>query len=226
MTPSFRRISIHFALAGAGLALLAGCAAPPAGGANPMSFFVTSSNPGKGGDLGGLAGADAHCQRLASSVGAGGKTWRAYLSTTATAGAAAVDARDRIGNGPWVNAKGVTVATSVANLHSDANNLNKQTAITEKGAVISGRGDAVNLHDMMTGSNTDGRAFAPGNDSTCRNWTSSTTGSAMVGHHDRIGLNESAPMKSWNTSHPSRACDLEALKATGGGGLYYCFAAQ
>ena len=210
--------------AAAAMVLLAACSSMSGGGKSPMGFFVTSANPGQGGDLGGLAGADAYCQRLASAVGAGNKTWRAYLSAVPAGGQPAVNARDRIGNGPWVNAKGVTVATSVADLHSASNQLNKQTALTEKGEVISGRGDPVNLHDILTGSSDDGRAVVGATDSTCGNWTSSSTGSAIVGHHDRIGLNESAPMKSWNSSHPSRGCDMASLKATGGGGLFYCFA--
>ena len=216
----------HLGAALTGALALAACSSLSGGGSHPMSFFITSSNPGQGGNLGGLAGAAPHCQRLASAVGAGRKPWRAYLSTTASGSSPGVDARSRIGNGPWVNAKGVTVAKNVDDLHGASNNLNKQTALTEKGEVVSGRGDAVNLHDIMTGSNTDGRAFAPGNDATCSNWTSGSTGAAMVGHHDRIGLNESAPMKSWNSSHPSRGCDLESLKTTGGGGLFYCFAAN
>ena len=191
---------------------------------NPMTFFVTSANAGKGADFGGLAGADAYCKKLATNVGAGGKNWRAYLSTT---GAAPVNARDRIGNGPWQNAKGVVVAKSVDDLHGASNNLNKSTALTEKGETISGRGDPVNLHDILTGSTADGRAdLAAKTDTTCGNWTLSGAGSAMVGHHDRIGLNESAPMKSWNASHATRGCDMESLKATGGGGLLYCFAAN
>lgn len=192
-----------------------------------MSFFLTSVNPGKGADLGGLSGADQYCQSLARSVGADGKTWRAYLSAAAVGSVAAVDARDRIGKGPWVNAKGVVVATSVDQLHGD-NNLNKQTALTEKGEIISGRGDPVNQHDILTGSTADGRLApaAAGGDSTCGNWTKSGEGSAFVGHHDRIGLNDSAPMKSWNASHPSRGCSLDALKSTGGSGLFYCFAAN
>lgn len=192
--------------------------------ANPMSFFVTSANPGKGGDLGGLAGADAYCKKLADTAGAGAKNWRVYLSTT---GAAPVNARDRIGNRPWQNAKGVVVATSVDNLHSAANNLNKTTALTEKGDVVSGRGDPVNMHDILTGSTAEGRAnVAATTDTTCANWKSSGAGSAMLGHHDRSGLDESAPAKSWNASHASRGCDIPSLKATGGNGLMYCFAAN
>lgn len=190
-----------------------------------MSFFVISANPGKGGDLGGLAGADAYCQKLASSAGAGGKTWHAYLSSMQTPDSPAVNARDRIGNGPWKNAKGEVIAKSVADLHGANNNLTKQTALTEKGEVLAGRGDPVNMHDILTGSQPDGTAIAPGADSTCNNWThGGADGQAIVGHHDRVGLNESAPMKSWNSSHPSRGCSLDALKATGGNGRFYCFA--
>jgi hypothetical protein len=192
-----------------------------------MTFFVTSVGPGKGGDLGGLAGADAHCARLAQAAGSSGKTWRAYLSTQ---GAGAVNAKDRIGAGPWQNAKGVVVAKSVADLHGASNNLNKQTALSEKGEVINGRGDTPNRHDILTGSQADGTAFAAGDDRTCGNWTSSAKGAAMVGHHDRKGLNESAPMLSWNSSHPSRGpgggCAQADLRGTGGDGLIYCFAAQ
>ena len=193
---------------------------------NAMTFFLTSANPGKGADFGGLAGADAYCNKLATDAGAGGKNWKAYLSTT---GAGSVNARDRIGKGPWQNAKGVVVATSVDDLHSANNKLSKTTALTEKGETISGRGDPVNLHDILTGSAEDGRvdaAAAAKGDTTCGNWTLSGAGSAIVGHHDRIGLNESAPMKSWNASHGTRGCDMASLKATGGGGLMYCFAAN
>ncbi len=190
-----------------------------------MTFFVTSAGPGKGGDLGGLTGADAHCARLATAAGVTGKTWRAYLSTQ---GPGAVNAKDRIGRGPWQNAKAVVVAKSVADLHSAANNLNKQTALSEKGDVINGRGDTPNRHDILTGSQPDGTAFPAGDDRTCGNWTSSTTGAAMVGHHDRQGLNTTPPMLSWNSSHPSRGpgggCAQSDLKGTGGDGLFYCFA--
>ncbi|MBI1202944.1 MAG: lectin [Rhodopseudomonas sp.] len=191
-----------------------------------MSFFVTSVGPGKGADLGGLAGADAHCQKLAVSAGAGTKTWKAYLSTQ---GAGAVNARDRIGKGPWVNAKGVTIAKDVAELHGD-NHLTKQTALSEKAEVINGRGDKPNRHDILTGSQTDGTAFPADKDMTCKNWTSSTQGSAMLGHADRIGLRDDAPSHSWNTSHPSRGpdggCSQADLRSTGGDGLLYCFAAN
>jgi len=199
--------------------LLAGCASAPS---NPMSFFVTSAGSGKGADLGGLAGADAHCEKLAASVGAGGKGWRAYLSTT---GATGVNARDRIGSGPWVNAKGVTIASDIASLHGN-NNLSKQTALTEKGELINGRGDTPNTHDMLTGSTPDGRAVADAGDSTCGNWTRSGEGSAWLGHHDRMGLRDDDASRSWNASHPSRGCSREALKSTGGDGLFYCFATR
>src|SRR6476659_5109344 len=168
-----------------------------------MSFFVTSTPIGNGGNLGGLDGADKQCQTLAGAAGAGGKTWHAYLSTQ---GPGAVNARDRIGHGPWKNAKGVVIAKDVAELHG-ANNLTKQTALTEKGTVVNGRGDTPNQHDVLTGTQPDGTAFPAGEDRTCANWTSGDAGQAMLGHADRIGLNDSAPMKSWNTSHPSRACN-------------------
>jgi hypothetical protein len=191
-----------------------------------MSFFITSAGPGKGADLGGLEGADRHCQQLAQAAGAGGKTWRAYLSTQ---GANAVNAKDRIGRGPWMNAKGVVVAKDLAELHG-TNNLNKQTGLSEKGEIINGRGDTPNRHDILTGSQSDGTAFAGADDRTCGNWTKSTQGAAMVGHHDRQGLNDSAPMLSWNSSHPSRGpdggCSQADLKSTGGDGLLYCFAAN
>ena len=189
-----------------------------------LSFFVTSAGPGKGADLGGLAGADRHCQQLASAVGAGGKTWHAYLSTQ---GAGAVNARDRIGKGPWVNAKGVIVAKDVAELHG-TNNLTKQTALTEKGEVNNGRGDTPNRHDILTGSQPDGTAFSGSDDRTCKNYSSSTQGAVMLGHADRQGLQDDAPSKSWNSSHPSRGqeggCSQGDLRSTGGDGLMYCFA--
>ena len=177
---------------------------------------------------GGIDGADAICQRLAQASGAGGKTWRAYLSTQAAGGAAAVNARDRIGAGPWRNAKGAVIASSVADLHGGAANLTKQTALNEKGEPVNGRGDTPNQHDMLTGSQPDGTAFGPGEDRTCGNYTKSgTEGAVMVGHHDRTGLDESPPAKSWNTSHPSRGgCSQDALRSTGGAGLFYCFAAK
>ncbi len=195
-----------------------------------MTFFVTSSGPGKGADLGGLDGADAQCQKLAQSAGAGAKTWRAYLSTQAADGKPAVNARDRIGKGPWQNAKGAVIAKDVADLHGAANNLTKQTALSEKGEVINGRGDTPNRHDILTGSQADGTAFAAGDDKTCKNWTSSTQGVAVVGHADRQGLRDDEPSKSWNSSHPSRGpdggCSQADLKSTGGDGLLYCFAAN
>jgi hypothetical protein len=190
-----------------------------------MTFFVTSVGSGKGADFGGLAGADKHCQTLAAAVGAGNKTWRAYLSTTAGGGMPAVNARDRIGSGPWQNAKGVVIAKNVEELHG-SNNLTKQTALTEKGGVVNGRGDNPNMHDILTGSQPDGTAFGPGEDRTCSNWTTSGDGHAMLGHSDRTGLDESAAAKSWNSSHPSRGCGDEALRSTGGAGLLYCFAAK
>jgi hypothetical protein len=193
------------------------------------SFFVTSVGVGNGGNLGGLAGADNHCQTLAQAAGAGTKTWHAYLSTQAADGKPAVNARDRIGKGPWQNSKGVVVAKDVAELHG-ANNLTKQTAVTEKGEINNGRGDTPNRHDVLTGSQPDGTAFAVADDRTCKNWTSSTQGSAIVGHADRIGLRDDDASKSWNSSHPSRGpdggCSQNDLKSTGGDGLMYCFAAN
>lgn len=194
--------------------------------AQEMSFFVTSVGSGKGADLGGLGGADAHCQSLAKAAGSKLTNWRAYLSTTAPGGDAGVNARDRIGKGPWSNAKGVVVAMSVQDLHSDANKINKQTALTEKGEIVSGRGDAVNAHDMLTGSDPSGNYSTAGGDTTCSNWTSSDAGSAILGHHDLIGLKDTRHMKSWNSSHGSAACSQDKLKATGGAGQFYCFAAN
>jgi len=219
-----RSHALRLALPALAAALLASCGTSGPGADNPMSFFVTSANPGKGADLGGLAGADRYCQALATNVGAGKRTWHAYLSTTATAGSPAVDARDRIGNGPWVNAKGRTIANNLAELHGSSNGLNKQTALTERGQVLAGRGDPVNMHDVLTGSSPEGRAMTDGKDTTCGNWTQSGAGSAIVGHHDRTGLDDSAPAKSWNSSHPTQGCSLEALKKTGGDGRLYCFA--
>ncbi len=204
------------------LALGACASMAPSTPQGKMTFFVTSANPGKGADLGGLAGADAHCQALASAVGAGKRTWHAYLATTSS-GQPLVNARDRIGSGPWQNVKGDVIATSVDNLHTD-NKLTKQTALTEKGSVVNGRGDTPNMHDILTGSQPDGRAIAGNVDSTCTNWTSSGEGAAMLGHSDRTGLDDSVPAKSWNSSHQSRGCGMDALKSTGGAGLLYCFA--
>ncbi|MGA8048705.1 MAG: hypothetical protein WCA09_00840 [Burkholderiales bacterium] len=190
-----------------------------------MTFFVTSTGSGKGADFGGLAGADRHCQTLAAAAGAGQRTWRAYLSTQGGVSSSAVDARSRIGRGPWQNAKGVVVARSVEDLHGE-NKLTKQTALTEKGEIVNGRGDQPNRHDILTGSQPDGTAFATGEDRTCSNWSSSGEGHAQLGHHDRIGLRDDAPSRSWNSSHPSRGCSDEALRSTGGAGLLYCFAAN
>ena len=216
-----RRASLLAVIAAASLG---GCAAwqSMTGGSTSPSFFVTSTNPGRGADFGGIAGADAHCRSLAASAGLPSRTWRAYLSTT---GAGGVNARDRIGSGPWYNVKGERVASNVDELHG-TNALAKQTALTERGAVVSGRGDPVNMHDVLTGSTPDGRASTAANDTTCGNWTKSGEGSAIVGHHDRMGLDENPPAKSWNSSHGTRACGMDALKATGGAGLLYCFAAN
>lgn len=214
-----RQSNLYSALAVA--TLLAACAS--GGGTskdNPMGFFVTSTNMGKGADLGGLEGADKHCQKLAASVGAGSGTWRAYLSTT---GAQPVNARDRIGNGPWLNANGLTIANNSEELHGD-NRLAKVTGVTEKGQEVKGRGDTPNQHDILTGSSPDGKAIPGDKDTTCKNWTSSGEGSAIVGHIDRMGLDDSAAAKSWNSSHGTRGCSIEALNATGGNGYFYCFA--
>lgn len=209
--------TIHSTLAG--IAVLAAAVAAGASGANAqdttMSFFITSAGPGNGADLGGLEGADAHCVALADAAGGGGKTWVAYLS------AEGVNARDRIGSGPWYNAEGVLIAEDVASLHDDPN-INKQTGLTEKGEPVNGRGDSPNRHDILTGSNPDGTAAAE----TCENWTASGEGSAIVGHHDRMGLRDDVPSKSWNSSHASRGCSQENLQGTGGDGLLYCFAAN
>jgi hypothetical protein len=211
-----RLLLIVAAAAVAGLAATAGAALSQ--GAK-MSFFVTSVGSGKGADLGGLKGADAHCASLAEAAGVTGKTWHAYLSSSTE------DARDRIGKGPWFNAKGEKIADDVASLHSDANGITKQTALTEKGEVINGRGDTPNRHDMLTGSKPDGTRIA---NQTCGDWTmSGPEGAAMMGHHDRTGLDDSAAAKSWNSSHASRGgCSQEALKGTGGDGLFYCFAVE
>ncbi len=213
----------------AGVAAMAVLAAHPAQAQSAnTSFFVTSVGPGNGANLGGLEGADSQCQKLAQAAGATGKTWHAYLSTQAADGKPAVNARDRIGKGPWQNSKGVVIAKNVAELHSASNNLTKQTALSEKGEVINGRGDTPNRHDVLTGSQPDGTAFAPGEDRTCKNWTSGTQGAAMVGHSDRIGLRDDDASKSWNSSHPSRGpdggCSQADLRSTGGDGLLYCFA--
>lgn len=204
---------------------LTSCAVPMRGApeVSGMSFFITSAGPGNGANLGGLAGADQHCQRLAAAVGAAARTWRAYLSTSASGGQAAVNARDRIGRGPWYNARGTLVAQSVAELHGETNRLGKETSLNERGEVVSGRGDTPNRHDILTGSQLDGTAFSGDADRTCRNWTSSGEGSAQVGHHDRQG--GGANPTSWNSAHASRGCSQENLRSTGGDGLFYCFAA-
>ena len=192
-----------------------------------MTFFLTSVGKGNGADLGGLEGADAHCRALAKDAGSTQAHWRAYLSTTAPGGDAGVNARDRIGKGPWKNAKGVVVAKSVEDLHADSNNVSKQTAVSENGEVVSGRGDPVNVHDVLTGSDPAGNYSTAGGDTTCGNWTKSGEGSAIVGHHDRIGLGkDTRHMKSWNSSHGTRGCGQEQLKVSGGAGLIYCFVAN
>jgi len=222
---STMRFSV-FALAAS--MVLGASASAPAQQAN-MTFFVTSAGSGKGADLSGLAGSDRICQQLAQAVGAGTHTWHAYLSTQAADGQPAVNARDRIGKGPWQNVKGVVIAKDVGELHGD-NNITKQTALTEKGDVVNGRGDTPNRHDALTGSQPDGTAFPAGDDKTCHNWTSSTQGAAMLGHIDRQGLRDDAQSHSWNSSHLSRGpdggCSQNDLRSTGGDGLFYCFAAN
>jgi hypothetical protein len=212
-------------LASAALLALVASGAAQAQQAN-MTFFVTSEGPGKGADLGGLAGADAHCQKLAQAVGAGGKTWHAYLSTNINSAnpGAAVNARDRIGRGPWQNAKGVVIATSVEDLHSAGNKITKESGLTEKGGIVNGVGDTPNMHDMLTGSDMEGRALPNNVNLTCNNWTSSNFGSAIVGHVDRRGLADTIYQHSWNSAHMSRGCTQPDLIATGGNGLFYCFA--
>ena len=190
---------------------------------NNMSFFITSVGSGKGGDLGGLAGADAHCQQLAAAAGAGSKTWRAYLSTASTPAAPGINARDRIGNGPWQNAKGVVIAKDVNDLHTNAQ-INKANGLNEKGEPTKVRGDTPNQHDMLTGSTLEGRAFPPNMNLTCNNWTSGNFGSAMLGHSDREGIADTVYQHSWNSAHMSRDCTQPGLVATGGGGLFMCFA--
>jgi len=203
------------------IALALVCGAAQAQSPKEMTFFVTSAGSGKGADLGGVKGADAHCQALAKAAGATAKTWRAYLSESPS-----TNARDRIGKGPWKNVKGDVVAKDVEDLHKNPN-INKQTALNEKGQGINGRGDNPNMHDILTGSQPDGRAFpADKGDMTCGNWTKSGDGAAVVGHHDRQGLNDSDAAKSWNSSHPSKGCSQDALKGTGGNGYFYCFAAN
>lgn len=190
-----------------------------------MSFFVTSAGVGKGADLGGLAGADRHCQQLAAAAGAGKKQWRAYLSTTAAGGTPAVNARDRIGKGPWYTFEGRLVARNVDELHA-LNSINRMTALTEKGDKVNGRVEVPNMHDILTGSKPDGTVATGDKDTTCGNWTKSGEGSAIVGHHDRWGLRDDEPARSWNASHPSRGCSQDNLRASGGAGMFYCFAAN
>ena len=211
-------------LASAALLTLAGAGVLQAQ-QNNMSFFVTSVGSGKGGDLGGLAGADAHCQALATAAGSTGKTWHAYLSSNTPPGGQATNARDRIGTGPWQNAKGVVVAKDVNDLHSNSN-INKETLLDEKGERIKVRGDTPNMHDMLTGSTMEGRAFPANLNLTCNNWSSSTFGAAMLGHGDREGIADTVYQHSWVSSHQSRDCTQPGLVATGGNGLFYCFAAQ
>src|SRR5215207_6076523 len=204
---------------GFALALIAPSASNVDAQNNSLSFFITSTSPGKGADLGGLAGADAHCAALAKAAGAGNRVWRAYLSTT---GAGGVNAKDRIGTGPWFNAKGVQVASSVADLHSDANKLSKENSLNEKGEVNNGRGDQPNRHDIMTGSNLDGTAAT----ATCSSWTNGAQGGggAQVGHHDRQGGGQNPT--SWNSAHATPGCSIEELRKVGGEGYFYCFAAK
>ncbi|HJQ64487.1 MAG TPA: hypothetical protein VJ834_16685 [Burkholderiales bacterium] len=189
-----------------------------------MTFFVTSVGNGNGANFGGLAGADKHCQTLAAAAGAGFRTWRAYLSQSNWGDQLAIHARDRIGKGPWQNAKGVVIARDIDDLHSPNNKIDKDTALTEKWDKVNGSGDKPNMHDILTGSQADGTAFYGNEDRTCNNWRSSDAGQAMVGHHDRMGLKDDEPSRSWNASHPSRGCSLDALKSSGGAGLLYCFA--
>ncbi len=191
-----------------------------------MTFFVTSTGKGDGANLSGLEGADAHCASLAKAAGSTATAWKAYLSTTAPGGDAGVNARERIGKGPWKNVKGEVVAATVDELHSDKNNLTKTTILTEKAEPVTGRGDAVNMHDILTGSDPNGMYSTAGGDTTCGNWTKNGEGSAIVGHHDRVGLKVSRHMTSWNSSHGSAGCSPDALKKTGGNGLFYCFVAN
>ena len=225
MNRSYRTVFSTLTVAAAA-AVLASCATTPSTG--PMGFFITSAGTGTGANLGGLAGADAHCQKLATAAGAGKRSWRAYLSNTSVAAVApapAVHARDRVGKGPWHNAKGVLVASDVAHLHN-GNNLTKATALDEKGNTVKGRGDTPNQHDILTGSRPDGTAFGGPGSFTCGNWTQSGDGSAMIGHHDRTGLSTDPWSLSWNSSHQTRGCSQEALVSTGGAGQFYCFAAD
>jgi hypothetical protein len=196
--------------------------APALAQSESMSFFITSVGPGDGANLGGLEGADAHCQFLAEAAGAGELTWHAYLSATASGDQPVIHARDRIGEGPWHNYAGTLIAVDVEELHTDDANLTKETILTEKGDAVNGRGDSPNMHDILTGSQLDGTAISGDEDSTCQNWTSSDEGSARVGHHDRIGGGEHPT--SWNSAHGSRGCGQDDLRGTGGNGFFYCFA--
>jgi hypothetical protein len=215
------RSKLAFCLVAAAATGLVACASMS--GKPDMTFFVSSTNGGKGADLGGLAGADKLCTSLATAAGSGNHTWHAYLSAAPNGSTPGVNARDRIGSGPWTNAKGVVIAQNLTELHG-LNNLNKQTALTEKGEIVNGRGDTPNMHDILTGSQPDGTYIAGNVDTTCGNWTRSGEGAAMLGHSDRTGLDDSMPAKSWNSSHQSRGCSIETLKATGGDGRLYCFA--
>lgn len=224
---------IHFALVAG--SMIAAYAAPGVAADEKTSFFITSVGGGNGGDLGGLAGADAHCAKLAEAAGITGKTWRAYLSTTMLIDRSGgrpykitpgVNARDRIGKGPWYNSKGLMIANDVDELHSASVKINKQTGLDEKGAQVNARGDKPNKHDILTGSDPQGRYSTAGGDTTCGNWTKSSGGSAIVGHHDRAGLNKAWNMISWNSAHGSRGCGEADLPKSGGAGLFYCFAAQ
>ena len=216
------RLPLLAAVALTGLGLTAPVQAQQAS----ISFFVSSVGKGNGADLGGLEGADAHCNALAKAAGSKLTNWKAYLSTTAPGGDAGVNARERIGKGPWRNAKGVVVAKNVADLHSSKTKISKETALTEKGEVVNGRGDKPNEHDILTGSDPMGMYSTAGGDTNCGNWSKSAEGSAIVGHHDLQGLKDTRHMKSWNSSHGSAGCSQEALVKTGGGGLFYCFAGK
>jgi hypothetical protein len=226
MQKNFRKIAVIGAAAAAIITMGESAAQQPPPQFPNMTFFITSTGGPKGADYGGIAGADSHCQALATKAGAGGKTWRAYLSVQAVDGATAVNARDRIGKGPWVNAEGTQIASSVDDLHSANNKINTETGLAENGRRIPSRLFVVNQHDILTGSDEHGRALPPDKDMTCGNWTKSGEGAAMVGHHDRMGLRDDAASKSWNASHPSRGCSTDMLKASGGAGLLYCFAAN
>jgi hypothetical protein len=220
-------------LVAAGLLALGGCAMLQSDADKGMSFFITSAGPGNGGDLGGLEGADKHCQSLAAAAGAGSRTWRAYLSTQGDAlnDPKVVHARDRIGAGPWHNAKGVRIARNVEDLHSARSNVTKETALDEMGRMVNGRTEKPNKHDILTGSRPDGTAHPPTAggrfpDQTCGNWTKSGEGSAMTGHHDRGGPINHPWATSWNSAHPTIGCSQDAITKTGGAGLFYCFAAK